>query len=410
MRAEGKMGDSALHFISGTNPNPSSDALVDVVFVHGLTGNHEASWTHEAGGFWPKWIAEDFPAANVYCASYNSQVWVDAAKGGGANLIDLGTILLDLVVAKCGTKRPIVFIGHSLGGLVVKQLIRKSAGASNTKKRSVADRARAIIFLATPHQGADFAKLAQIISLLTSKVVKDIAQGAAPLLDLGVWFSGWAPTANTEVVSYYEVKKYKNVIVVDQASANPGVLGCDPTALDEDHVSIAKLEDRGAHLYESVRALIEGVIETAGPQSGALARLTADDLQSEYDALTTQAASDRRSLAEKLADAGRGYEIERAETLKERFSMSLYRHAAQPSAVARHAKLMSNVESRFNLHVKPAIASGHSAEAVNQVVQKQVVDPVIATASVIDGDVTARQVESVIYYLAGNCHIGWDDV
>src|SRR3546814_2361258 len=74
--------------------------------------------------------------------------------------------------------------------------------------------------------------------------------------------------------------------------------------------------------------------------------------------LITLADGDRRDLEQKLADAGRTYAVADAKRKKERFNMTLQRHIAQPSAVTRYAKLMADVESRFNRHVVREIAHG----------------------------------------------------
>jgi hypothetical protein len=49
--------------------------------------------------------------------------------------------------------------------------------------------------------------------------------------------------------------------LVDKITANPGVFGCEPIALDADHVEICKPASRNAHLYESVSAFIRRTTE-----------------------------------------------------------------------------------------------------------------------------------------------------
>jgi hypothetical protein len=53
--------------------------------------------------------------------------------------------------------RPVLFIAHSLGGIIVKEMLRRSSGChgGQTHLRGVFDSTTGIIFFGTPHDGAD---------------------------------------------------------------------------------------------------------------------------------------------------------------------------------------------------------------------------------------------------------------
>jgi hypothetical protein len=70
---------------------------------------------------------------------------------------------------------------------------------------------------------------------------------------------------------------------------------------------------------------------------------------------------------------------------------------------------MSNIETRFHRHVVPAICAGQTSEAIDGLVQENVLDPCLKADDADGGDSTAAVVDSAYYYLAGNCHIGWDN-
>jgi protein SERAC1 len=70
---------------------------------------------------------------------------------------------------------------------------------------------------------------------------------------------------------------------------------------------------------------------------------------------------------------------------------------------------MSEVESRFNRHVARAIAAGASDAAVDGIIQSDVISPCVALQSSNDGTLTAGLVDGALYYLAGNCHVAWDN-
>ncbi len=58
----------------------SDDALVDVIFIHGLTGDSTATWSNKDGGFWPTWLHEDLNRINVYTLGYPSDLLGKWAK------------------------------------------------------------------------------------------------------------------------------------------------------------------------------------------------------------------------------------------------------------------------------------------------------------------------------------------
>ncbi|MBP2159330.1 MULTISPECIES: ABC-three component system protein [Asticcacaulis] len=403
------MAESCFNFIPGGQQNLNADAIADIVFVHGITGDATGTWTHSNNEFWPSWIAADFPECNVYSIGYNSALFIDLIKGDGASLNDQASMMLDRLVSREKFERPVVFICHSLGGLIVKQLIRSSEGATNAKKRTICDCVKGIAFIATPHQGAQLASIVNAIGgVVTSKALKNLQYASDPLLDLGSWFSGYAVKKKIPISGYYETQKYKAALVVDKVSANPNILGCDITAVDEDHVSISKISSREKLLFVSISAFLRDALD--GIKAGHSAQAAIDtDLNDAYTAFTTQANSDRQSLSEKLIKGDRVSEVSRAERQKESFSKLLNRNIAQPAAVQMYARLMSNIETRFNRFVVTAIASGVDRSTVDQIIQDQVIDQTVKSHFTVGETLSVSTVESAMYYLGGNCHLRWDN-
>ncbi|MFP3786349.1 hypothetical protein, partial [Burkholderia sp. SIMBA_024] len=70
------------------------------------------------------------------------------------------------------------------------------------------------------------------------------------LQELGDWYRQNATTLGIETAAYSETRKTRwllgAVLVVNSTSANPGVINCVPVAIDADHNSIAKPQDRDA--------------------------------------------------------------------------------------------------------------------------------------------------------------------
>jgi len=116
---------TVLYSPDGVGLGAASTPTVDIVFVHGLNGDAIESWTDpDTKSFWPKdFLPNDTPEARVMTFGYNA----DAAFGNTtADIVDHAKDLLSSLIDKREeedeNRRPIIFIAHSLGGIVVKQV------------------------------------------------------------------------------------------------------------------------------------------------------------------------------------------------------------------------------------------------------------------------------------------------
>jgi predicted alpha/beta hydrolase family esterase len=100
----------------------------DVIFVHGLTGDPVDTWssdgvTEKEGSYWPRWLVTDLPHLNFYTLGFPASLFAQWAKKE-MNLYQRSKNVLELLASYDFGARPIVFVCHSLGGLLVKQILR----------------------------------------------------------------------------------------------------------------------------------------------------------------------------------------------------------------------------------------------------------------------------------------------
>ena len=163
------------------------DATIDICFVHGLTGDRESTWTAEGQSApWPKILLPPrLETARILTYGYDAYV-VRKGVAGSNRLIDHAKNLLHDLTGDRGvcnaSSRPIAFVAHSLGGLVVKEAVLLSRNNPEAHLRGIFDCVKGIVFMGTPHQGswmADWAKIsAAALSLLksTNKSLLDILE------------------------------------------------------------------------------------------------------------------------------------------------------------------------------------------------------------------------------------------
>lgn len=163
-------------------------------------------------------------------------------------------------------QRPILFVCHSLGGLLVKQILRIASEANDRNKKAVFEQARAVLFLATPHAGAGLASLMNAFRVLFGATVsiEDLRARSPHLRELENWYRNHANTAGIWTKTYYETRGVFGLRIVSETSASPGT-GDNPVPLDEDHLSIAKPRSPDAQVCGAARDLLNNHV-LAAPQ------------------------------------------------------------------------------------------------------------------------------------------------
>ena len=105
-----------------------------IVFVHGLTGNRESTWTDkESGVFWPAHLLKnDIPKTRIMTFGYDADVvhfWAMASQNSiGNHALKLVNSLAQIRERTETEDRPIIFVTHSLGGLVFEDVGIEPAG------------------------------------------------------------------------------------------------------------------------------------------------------------------------------------------------------------------------------------------------------------------------------------------
>jgi pimeloyl-ACP methyl ester carboxylesterase len=122
-----------------------------IVFVHGLHGSRE-SWRASNGAYWPDMVRTDprFAFSDVEIAEYPTP-----ASNGKMSSAQLADVLWNrLKKDHVWDHREVVFIAHSLGGILVEEmLLRHPAEAAKV---------RFIVSYGTPHEGSSIARMASI--------------------------------------------------------------------------------------------------------------------------------------------------------------------------------------------------------------------------------------------------------
>ncbi len=109
----------------------------------------------------------------------------------------------------------------------------------------------------------------------------------------------------------------------------------------------------------------------------------------------------------KLNEGRRGDLIDYALETKECFAKQLVLHTHFESAQKIHLHLLSRIWSVFQTRILPEIRAGQSRLVIEKLIQSEIVDPTLVDLQDNPFDYTDREVQGMLYYLTGNCHIRW---
>ncbi|KAK4206917.1 P-loop containing nucleoside triphosphate hydrolase protein [Rhypophila decipiens] len=237
--------------------NPA-DADIDIVAVHGLDGHWKNSWTAENGLFWLQDLLPlVLPNPRIFSFGHDSRT-----RGADKPLTqDIPDHAKDLVWLLSNERlltntetRPLIFIGHSLGGLVVKSALLTSdqAGVGHLERHKyIKISTGGVFYLATPHQGGQGVSLAQIVTRAYSVFSYTNPKLLAKIAPNSEWLQSLQSSYNSishqfDTTFFYEtwpmtVPLLGRLLVVPKFSAVvPGARNAEEANLAADHKTISK--------------------------------------------------------------------------------------------------------------------------------------------------------------------------
>ena len=203
-------------FLGITPLYEDSKALVDIIAVPGL-GSHALGSFKNSGSF-AVWLRDFLPldVHNIRVLLYGYDTTL-AGSDSKSSIRDYSKSLLESIRAfRAGTEtegRPIVFIGHSLGGLLIKEaLVLASSNLGDRQSRDFSLSISGLIFFGVPNLGLRQSQLEALVAgqpnavLIRDLVVDDDSEPSPYLKELSRKFIDYSRglEPKLQIVSYYE--------------------------------------------------------------------------------------------------------------------------------------------------------------------------------------------------------------
>lgn len=205
-------------FLRQIYPTDTNDTTgeVDIIAVHGLDPldnplHATKTWTAANGKLWLKdFLPLRQPRTRVFLYGYNASAVFGASatgvNGAAENLLNYLRLERQL-----DQNRPIVWLCHSLGGLVVKKAII-TAYVSGDYYKIIHDATRGVVFFGTPHRGGHLAKLgdrmAKICRVVTgnqrNNIMEALRKDSTFASDINKDFARRAAALQLRIVNFIE--------------------------------------------------------------------------------------------------------------------------------------------------------------------------------------------------------------
>ncbi|KAK0511439.1 hypothetical protein JMJ35_006012 [Cladonia borealis] len=339
------------------SPPQGTKVIAHIVFVHGLFGHPEKTWSSKksrssssnssttaderlqhteqidnngisVSTFWPQTLLPTvIPDAKISTWGYDANVDGFLSSASQNTIYQHAQNLLSDLADLSGTDfesfglrhyhsglspkdLPIIFVVHSLGGIIVKEALNQSSSTVGTRLKEIAPLVFGMCFLGTPHRGsksASLGKMAYNLTVIVSKrpnlrLLQGLERNSETLDRVGTAFTQTLLKHDIAICSFreeHETRKYLifNTIVVDADSAKIGDGKEEVSSIPADHSNMTKFESTSDVGFRRVSAQLRRWVETIRSLD------TAIPLQDQEDCLASLSDTITRARIVEVHDA-----------------------------------------------------------------------------------------------------------
>ncbi|XP_034143729.1 protein SERAC1 isoform X2 [Esox lucius] len=263
----------------------SQPIKADVLFIHGLLGAAFKTWRQKdcdlaenemaAGASedytqcWPKsWLASDCPNLRILSVEYDTHLSDWRARCPAENqrmsLAHRSRELLQKLKSAGVGDRPVVWVAHSMGGLLVKKMLLDAL--KDPEMKELTRNTKGVMFYSVPHRGTFMAEYSVNVRylLFPSVEVRELCRDSPALRNLNESFVNMAKEREFKVLSFAEtmpttIGPMIKIQVVPAQSADLGI--GEIIQVDVDHLNICKPEKKDSFLYKRSLQFIQDALQ-----------------------------------------------------------------------------------------------------------------------------------------------------
>ncbi|KAL6693264.1 hypothetical protein J3F84DRAFT_380388 [Trichoderma pleuroticola] len=294
--------DDTFYGLTPLNEVEESQHYCDCIVISGLGSHPIGSWQPRGEDKSFMWIRDKLPelVPGVRFILYG----YDTKLVGSKSFQTVADLAISLINAlKTGGwsmpgSKPLAFLAHSLGGVVLKQCLVMLADTTNSLK-SILQKTKGAVFFSVPSQGMNIEDIHDMLGDQPNKntLIAEISSGSDLLPTLEQQITGISQTRDLQLYWAYETQTTPSVepgvdgkfhrqgpgtIFVSRVSATGNRHTLDPTStihIDANHSEMVKFSP-GSHIVDTIANILREIIGNNQDDTGQdLEGLTTRDLQ-----------------------------------------------------------------------------------------------------------------------------------
>ncbi|KAH8707569.1 hypothetical protein GQ44DRAFT_830899 [Phaeosphaeriaceae sp. PMI808] len=258
------------------DPEPQS-ITADIVACTGLAAGAFIGWQHASGKMWLRdFLPDDLPGSRIFIWGKRSQLHQSQSHISITHYRDSLLEDLDKIrQTRAERSRPLILVGHSLGGILIKAAFVKAS--QNEKYSALRDTIGGLVFFGTPHEGIQNNDWVEIWGNEPSSIlIRDLAPGSSLLIELRESFKQHLLQARiltvfehqeTRTIRWNEEgkldRKGEPVLRIDEKAARTNLPNEICYGIDEDHSKIAKLQNEEGNSYHTIKDYMRDILSHA---------------------------------------------------------------------------------------------------------------------------------------------------
>ncbi|KAF8513448.1 P-loop containing nucleoside triphosphate hydrolase protein, partial [Hysterangium stoloniferum] len=279
LRQSSKQLDINIKFCCPPGLNCGSSSIIA---IHGLDGHREASWTALNGKLWLRdFLPKDVPCARILTYGYDAYTQNTATSSTQTLDSHAESFLARLSAFRKRsdtTKWPIIFIAHSVGGIILKHALIQASQAHEghlVEHKWIAVSTYGILFLSTPHQGTNaITNLANqhlqhgsLSSETNNILLKHLISNSEWLQQESAFYN--AISANFRTKLFHETlptvlpDKSSQMIIPKLSAVIPGAIDMEVVGMSKDHYGMIKFASQSDDDFILILSVIKNMIESA---------------------------------------------------------------------------------------------------------------------------------------------------
>ncbi|KAH8202615.1 hypothetical protein TruAng_003216 [Truncatella angustata] len=240
---------------------PDGIPSADIIFIHGLGGSSRLTWSknHDLNLLWPSlWLPSDDDLQNcrIFTFGYNAD-YRSSSQSPTLGISDFAkNLLFDMLYGRDKQGQ-----SFHLGKAYLEAQL-------DNRYTSIAESMKAVLFLATPHRGADLsASLNKLLSISfrgSKQYVTELGKHGSFIPTLNEQFRHIAE--RLQIFSFYETVQtslgLSSAIIVDEDTAKLGYPGEISRSLNADHHGVCKFESVNDVNYRAVLGVLKSTVSS----------------------------------------------------------------------------------------------------------------------------------------------------